>query len=56
MLELLVWAKTSALQSHMIKCHSLSLSGKNRAVKGLLQMQANCRQQPLSLREICLFE
>ena len=23
---------------------------------GLLQMQANCRQQPLSLREICLFE
>ena len=23
---------------------------------GLLQMQVNCRQQPLSLREICLFE
>ena len=26
------------------------------AEKGLLQMQVNCRQQPLSLREICLFE
>ena len=25
-------------------------------LKGLLQMQVNCRQQPLSLREICLFE
>ena len=30
MLELLVLAKTSAFQTHMIKCHSLSLSGKNR--------------------------
>ena len=35
------------------------ISGHRRlhaAVKGLLQMQVNCRQQPLSLREICLFE
>ena len=29
---------------------------RNVKRKGLLQMQANCRQQPLSLREICLFE